>query len=139
METVERVSLLETKEFALLAAHAAAEKKATDVVVLDVAASLVITDYFVIATGSTDRQVRAIADEIEEKLKEVGLRTIGEEGEREAKWILLDFGDIVVHVFQPDEREFYRLERLWNDAAHVALPAEVVNASPEVTAEHHAS
>ncbi len=128
------MSLLETREYALLAAHAAAEKKATDVVVLDVGASLVITDYFVIATGSTDRQVRAIADEIEKQLKEAGLRTIGFEGEREAKWILLDFADIVVHVFQPDEREFYRLERLWSDAERVQLPDEVVNASPGGTA-----
>lgn len=127
------MSLLETREYALLAAHAAAEKKATDVVVLDVGASLVITDYFVIATGSTDRQVKAIADEIEKQLKEAGLRTIGVEGERDAKWILLDYADIVVHVFQPDERDFYRLERLWSDAERVALPDEVVNASPRAT------
>ncbi len=128
--------LLEIKEYALLAAHAAAEKKASDVVVLDVAPSLVITDYFVIASGSTDRQVHAIADEIEMQLKAAGLRAIGREGEREAKWILLDFGDIVVHVFQPDEREFYRLEKLWNDTERLALPEEVANASAEAEPEH---
>jgi len=133
------VILLEIKEYALLAAHAAAEKKASDVVVLDVAPSLVITDYFVIASGATDRQVHAIADEIEAQLKAAGLRAIGREGEREAKWILLDFGDIVVHVFQPDEREFYRLEKLWNDTERLTLPSEITNASPEVEQEHDES
>lgn len=129
----------ETREYALLAAHAAAEKKATDVVVLDVGPLLVITDYFVIASGSTDRQVRAIADEIERVLKEAGLRAIGREGEREATWILLDFSDIVVHVFQPDEREFYRLDKLWSEAERLALPDAVVNASPEPHRENNAS
>jgi len=133
------VILLEIKEYALLAAHAAAEKKASDVVVLDVAPSLVIVDYFVIASGATDRQVHAIADEIEAQLKAAGLRAIGREGEREAKWILLDFGDIVVHVFQPDEREFYRLEKLWNDTERLTLPSEITNASPEVAQEHDES
>lgn len=131
--------LLEIKEYALLAAHAAAEKKASDVVVLDVAPSLVIVDYFVIASGATDRQVHAIADEIEAQLKAAGLRAIGREGEREAKWILLDFGDIVVHVFQPDEREFYRLEKLWNDTERLTLPSEITNASPEAEQEHDES
>jgi ribosome-associated protein len=139
LEIAERVILLEIKEYALLAAHAAAEKKASDVVVLDVAPSLVITDYFVIASGATDRQVHAIADEIEAQLKAAGLRAIGREGEREAKWILLDFGDIVVHVFQPDEREFYRLEKLWNDTERLTLPSEITNASPEVEQEHDES
>lgn len=139
MEIAERVILLEIKEYALLAAHAAAEKKASDVVVLDVAPSLVIVDYFVIASGATDRQVHAIADEIEAQLKAAGLRAIGREGEREAKWILLDFGDIVVHVFQPDEREFYRLEKLWSDTGRLTLPSEITNASPEVEREHDES
>lgn len=131
--------LLETQEWALLAAHAAAEKKATDVIVLDVASTIVITDYFIIASGSTDRQVRAIAEEIEDRLREAGLRAIGREGEREAKWILLDFGDIVAHIFQPDERGFYRLEKLWSDAGRVALPDEVVNASAALETETDAS
>ncbi|TDB39762.1 MAG: ribosome silencing factor [Actinobacteria bacterium] len=131
--------LLEIKEYALLAARAAAEKKASDVVVLDVAPSLVITDYFVIASGATDRQVHAIADEVEAQLKAAGLRAIGREGEREARWILLDFGDIVVHVFQPDEREFYRLEKLWSDTERLTLPDDVVNASPADEREHDES
>lgn len=93
--------------------------------VLDVAELLVITDYFVIATGSNDRQVKVIAEEVEKRLKEAGLSAVGREGEREAVWILLDFGDVVVHVFQPAERDFYRLERLWSSAGHVALPESV--------------
>ncbi len=89
---------------------------------------LVITDYFVIASGSNDRQVHAIADGIERRLREAGLRAVGREGEREGTWILLDFGEIVVHVFQPEEREFYRLEKLWGDVERVELPAEVAAA-----------
>jgi ribosome-associated protein len=105
-----------------MAAEAALEKKADDVVVLDVAETLVITGYFVVATGASDRQVKAIAEEVERVLREhASLKPIGREGEREAKWVLLDFADVVVHVFQPDEREFYRLERLWADAPRVEL------------------
>lgn len=113
----------------MLAAVAAAEKKAEDIVVLDVAGTLVITSYFVIATGRSDRQVRTIADEVEDAVREqAGLKPIGREGAREGRWVLLDFGEVVVHVFQPDEREFYRLEKLWNDAPRVPLP-DAVSAS----------
>jgi ribosome-associated protein len=110
-----------------LAAQAAAEKKATDVLAIDVADTLVVTDYFLIATGANDRQVHAIADAIEGTLRDQGVKPIGREGERELKWVLLDYGDFVVHVFQPQEREFYRLERLWGDTAHLDLPADVAN------------
>lgn len=134
------MSTLEPREYAVLAAEAAAEKKATDVAILDVAATLVITEYFVLATGNTDRQVRTIADEVEAQLKAAGRPAIGREGEREGKWILLDFADVVVHVFQPDERAFYRLEKLWSDAPRVELPAEIANvseqpAAPDATVE----
>jgi len=111
------------------AAAAAAEKKATDVTALYVAETLVVTDYFLIATGSNDRQVHAITDAIEDALREAGVKPIGREGERELKWVLLDYGDFVVHVFQAAERDFYRLEKLWSDAPRLSLPAEVVNAS----------
>ncbi|MCE5203674.1 MAG: ribosome silencing factor [Actinomycetia bacterium] len=121
------MSELEPREVALRAAEAAAEKKASDVIVMNVGPMLVITEYFVIATGSTDRQVKAIAEEIEDRLRDIGIKPVGREGEREARWVLLDFDEIVVHVFQPDEREFYRLERLWSDAARVDLPPEVAN------------
>lgn len=93
-------------------------------VVLDVADTLIITSYFVIATGASDRQVRSIAEQVEDAVREqAGVKPMGREGEREGKWVLLDFGDVVVHVFQPEERDFYRLERLWSDAPHVEIPA----------------
>jgi ribosome-associated protein len=113
-----------------LAAEAASDKKAADVLVLDVASTLVITDFFVIASGGTDRQVKAIADAVEDRLREEGgIKPIGREGERELKWVLLDYGDLVVHVFQPETREFYRLEKLWADAPRVEVPG----IEPEVT------
>lgn len=111
------------------AAAAAADKKATDVVALNVAETLVVTDYFLIATGANDRQVHAIADAVEDALREAGVKPIGREGERELKWVLLDYGDFVVHVFQAAERDFYRLEKLWSDAPRLDLPAEVACAS----------
>lgn len=117
--------MTDIRAWALLAAEAASDKKATDITVLDVAQLLVVTDYFVICTGNTAIQVKAIAEEVEERLhKDAGVKPIGREGFDEAKWILLDFGDLVIHVFQPDEREFYRLEKLWGDAPHLELPSQ---------------
>lgn len=99
------------------AARAADDKKAIDTIVIDVAELLVVTDYFVICTGNTDIQVRAIADEVETRLREShGVKPIGREGVADGRWLLLDYGDLVVHVFTPDERDFYRLEKLWGDA-----------------------
>ncbi|HEX9094457.1 MAG TPA: ribosome silencing factor [Coriobacteriia bacterium] len=126
---------MEIESYARLAAQAAAEKKATDVMVLKVTELLVVTDYFVLATGGTDRQVKVIAEEVEDKLREAGLKPVGREGEREGTWILLDFGDLVVHVFQPSEREFYRLEKLWSDAPRLELPPDVENQSVATVAE----
>jgi ribosome-associated protein len=112
-----------SKELAFLAAEAASDKKAVDIVALDVSELLVVTEYFVIATGRTNVQVRAIADEIEEQVRSKGgEKPIGREGIGEDKWILLDYGDMVVHVFQPAERDFYRLEKLWGDAPRLELP-----------------
>lgn len=126
--------MLEPKELAVLAATAAAEKKATDIVVLDVGETLVITNFFVVATGGTARQVSAIIDEVEATLKAAGARVLGREGERGGTWVLLDYGDIVVHVFQPEEREFYRLEKLWSDVGRVEIP-ESVGALPQASKE----
>ena len=110
-------------ELAQLAMSAASDKKAEDIVGLDVSQLLVVTEYFVIATGRTNIQVRAIADEIEEQLRAIAHeRPIGREGAGEDKWVLLDYGDVVVHVFQPTEREFYRLEKLWGDAPRLEMP-----------------
>lgn len=114
--------MLEPRELAVLAATAAADKKATDIVVLDVGETLVITNFFVVATGGTARQVSAIIDEVDVTLKAAGARVLGREGEAEGTWVLLDYGDVVVHVFQPEEREFYRLEKLWSDAGRVEIP-----------------
>lgn len=121
--------LIEIEELVRKAAEAAAEKKAADVVALKVADLLVVTDYFLLATGSSDRQVSVIADQVEEVMREAGVKPVGREGERENTWVLLDFGDFVVHVFQPQEREFYRLEKLWSDAPRLELPPEVANPS----------
>lgn len=118
--------MISSSEIATLAASAASDKKAVDIIALDVAELLVVTDYFVICTGGTDIQVRAIADEVENQLREkAGVKPIGREGVAEGKWILLDFADVVVHVFQSEEREFYRLEKLWGDAPRLALSADI--------------
>lgn len=93
-----------------------------------------MTDYFVICTGRNDRQVRTIAEEVTHELKQAGLPPIGVEGAEEGKWVLIDFADVVVHVFQPEERDFYRLEKLWSDAPRLSLPAEVVNATSKPVA-----
>ena len=102
-------------ELALAAAQAAADKKAQDIVVIDVAEQLYITDAFVIASASNDRQVKSIVDEVEEKLRLIGAKPIRREGERQGRWVLLDYIDIVIHVQHAEEREFYALDRLWKD------------------------
>ena len=112
----------DSRSWALIAARAADGKKATDIVVQEVREALVITDYFVIATGANNRQVDAITEAIEEALrKEAGIKPIGREGVDEQTWVLLDYGDLVIHVFQPELREFYRLEALWNDVPLIDL------------------
>jgi ribosome-associated protein len=108
-----------SKDLAIAAARAAASKQARDVVVLDVRELIVITDFFVIASGSSDRQVRTMADEVERILRERGLKPVRREGEREGRWILLDFVEFVAHLFHDEEREYYGLERLWSDAPSV--------------------
>lgn len=115
-----------SSEWALIAARAASDKRASDIVAIDVGELLVVTDYFVICTGNTDIQVRAIADEVEDRLREEGgIKPIGREGVSEGRWVLLDFGDLVIHIFQPEERDFYRLENLWSDAPRLELPEDV--------------
>jgi ribosome-associated protein len=108
-----------SRDLVVAAARAAASKQARDVVVLDVRELIVITDYFLIASGTSDRQVRTIAEEIEKSVREKGLKPVRREGEREGHWALLDFVDFVAHVFLDSDREFYDLERLWLDAPTV--------------------
>ena len=100
---------------AKVAAQAAADKLATDVLLVDVSDRLAITDIFVIATGSNDRQVSAIVDEVEDKMRLAGVKPVRREGERDGRWVLLDFLDVVVHVQHSEERVFYALDRLWKD------------------------
>ncbi|TIC79756.1 ribosome silencing factor [Nocardioides sp. GY 10113] len=107
------------------AALAAADKLGTDVVAFDVSEQLAITDAFLLVSGANDRQVNAIVDEVEDKLREVGAKPIRREGARDGRWVLLDYGDIVVHVQHTEERQFYALERLWRDCPTIELPAEV--------------
>jgi ribosome-associated protein len=111
----------EAIDMAGVAARAAAGKLAEDVVVIDVSGQLVITDCFVIASGSNDRQVNAIVDEVEEKMREAGYKPARREGTREGRWTLLDYVDIVVHIQHQDERNFYALDRLWRDCPIVPV------------------
>jgi ribosome-associated protein len=107
------------------AAKAASDKLADDIIAFDVSEQLVITDAFVICSASNDRQVRAIVDEIEDRLRDIGAKPIRREGEREGRWVLLDYGDIVVHVQHSEERVFYALERIWRDCPAIVLPESV--------------
>ncbi|MCV7062116.1 ribosome silencing factor [Mycolicibacterium vaccae] len=116
----------EAIEMATIAAKAAAAKLAEDVVVIDVSGQLVITDCFVIASGANDRQVNAIVDEVEEKMRRAGYKPARREGTREGRWTLLDYIDIVVHVQHEDERNFYALDRLWRDCPIIAVDLEDV-------------
>ncbi|TCP54849.1 ribosome-associated protein [Tamaricihabitans halophyticus] len=108
------------------AAAAAAAKLATDVVLLDVSDQLVITDCFVIASAPNERQVGAIVDNVEEKLRAAGHKPVRREGAREGRWVLLDFVDVVIHVQHAEERSFYQLERLWKDCPRIEFDAEAV-------------
>jgi ribosome-associated protein len=111
----------ESRELARAAAVAAADKLATDILALDVSEVVAITDVFVLCTGGNERQVRAIVDSIEEKLSGLKAKPLRREGEREGRWVLLDYGDIVVHVQLAEERIHYALERLWRDCPLVEL------------------
>jgi ribosome-associated protein len=109
----------EARTLALTAAQAAADKLATDVVLIDVSDRLAITDVFVVATGNNERQVEAIVDAVEERLRLAGAKPIRREGQRDGRWVLLDYGEIVVHVQHSEERLFYSLERLWKDCPFI--------------------
>lgn len=120
---------------ATVAAQAAAAKLADDVVVIDVSGQLVITDCFVIASAANERQVNAIVDEVEEKLRDAGHKPARREGTREGRWTLLDYVDIVVHIQHEDEREFYSLDRLWRDCPTVPVDLDAAEGdAPEHTA-----
>jgi ribosome-associated protein len=103
------------------AAQAAADKLATDIVAIDVSQYLVITDVFLLCTAANDRQVRSVVDAIEERLAREGEKPLRREGEKESRWVLLDYGDVVIHVQIAEERIHYALERLWKDCPAVPL------------------
>ncbi|MDQ1084096.1 MULTISPECIES: ribosome silencing factor [Microbacterium] len=109
------------KEMAQIAALAADAKGGDDLIALDVSEPLPLVDVFLLVTGRNERNVAAIADEVEEKLLEAGHKRLRREGRQESRWVLLDFGDLVVHVFHEEERVYYGLERLWKDCPVVPL------------------
>lgn len=112
----------EVRERALLCVKFALEKKAYDLVLMDVGAYTSLADYFLICTGRSDTQVQAIAQGIEENLGRAGMRPLSVEGFARGQWVIVDYGDIVVHIFYDPVREFYDLERLWTRAPRVTLP-----------------
>jgi ribosome-associated protein len=122
-------------ELTEIAALAAAEKLAQDIVAYDVSEQLAITDAFLLCSGANDRQVRSIIDEVELKMKQAGASVVRREGEREGRWVLLDFMDVVVHVQNAEERTFYSLERIWKDCPRIKLPEAVLAGNPATTGE----
>ena len=126
--TSKETQAAELDEPILMALAAAAEKKALNVVVLDLREIASFTDFFVIASGTNERQVQAISDEIVETLKKAGTPVTRVEGYKTAEWILLDYGDFVIHIFNEKARAFYDLERLWRESKRVELPPEYSSA-----------
>lgn len=120
----------EALEMAAVAARAADEKLATNISVIDVSGQLVITDCFVIASAETERQVGAVLDEIEDKLREAGHKPLRREGTREGRWALLDYNELVVHIQHVDERDYYSLDRLWKDCPLVEIDGVEASGRP---------
>jgi len=118
---------LDSRKRALLCTNASLEKKAKDLVILKVKEISAFADYFIICSGSSDRQVRAIADAIQENLKLAGILPLGIEGEAAGQWILMDYDDVIIHIFLETVRTFYDLERLWSEAPRMAVPDETVS------------
>jgi ribosome-associated protein len=114
-------------ELVRAAAEAASDKLAENIIAFDVSEQLVITDAFLLCSASNDRQVRAIVDAVEDKLRLSGAKPVRREGERDGRWVLLDYGEIVVHVQHDEERSFYALERLWRDCPLIELPETVTS------------
>jgi ribosome-associated protein len=133
----------EARETALIAAQAAADKLATDVSIVDVSDRLAITDAFVLTSAPNERQVQSIVDEVEERLREHGVKPVRREGVAEGRWVLLDFVDVVVHVQHAEERAYYALERLWKDCPVIpftdrAVPARATAAAAADTSDETA-
>jgi ribosome-associated protein len=112
--------LLNGREVAISAARAAAEKKASDIRILDLRGIFPVADYFVICSGRNVPQISAIAQEIQDRLGKLGCKFLRRQGTPESEWVLLDYGDVVVHIFSGEARQFYALERLWGDAREIS-------------------
>jgi ribosome-associated protein len=118
-----------------VAAQAAADKLATQIIAFDVSELIAITDAFLLVSGKNEPQVNAIVDAVEDKLREAGAKPIRREGRRDGRWVLIDYGDIVVHVQHEEERQFYALERLWRDCPVIELPADLHGPAAPVAPE----
>ncbi len=114
-------------ELVVIAAQAASDKLAQNIIAFDVSEQLVITDAFVLCSAPNDRQVKSIVDEVEDRLRAVGAKPIRREGERDGRWVLIDYGEIVVHVQHEEERTYYSLERIWRDCPTIPLPDSVTS------------
>jgi ribosome-associated protein len=117
-------------ELAIAAARAASDIKAEEIIALDVSEQLVLTDVFLIASGTNERQVGAIVDAVEEALFKLGAKPVRREGKSAGRWVLVDFGDVVVHVQHSEDRVYYALERLWKDCPVIELPADARGTEP---------
>lgn len=113
------------------AAQAASDKLATNILAFDVSDQLVITDAFLLCSAANDRQVKSIVDAVEDSLREIGAKPVRREGERDGRWVLIDYADIVVHVQHEEERAYYALERLWRDCPVIGLPEAVTSGRGE--------
>lgn len=116
----------DSRQRALLCLNASLEKKASDVVLLNVKEISAFADYFIICSGASDRQVRAIAEAIRENLKKAHILPLGVEGEAAGQWILMDYADVIIHIFLDSVRTFYDLERLWSEAPRMAVPDDTL-------------
>jgi ribosome-associated protein len=112
---------LESKDKALEAARAALDKKAKDILILDLNSLTTIAEYFVICSGESTTQVKAITELIKEKFDEAGIKPLGIEGLNYSHWVLMDYGDVIIHIFEEETRTFYELEKLWIDAGRVQI------------------
>jgi ribosome-associated protein len=126
---------LRAVELTEIAALAAAEKLASDIVAYDVSEQLAITDVFLLCSGANDRQVSSIIDEVELRLKQAGATLVRREGEHEGRWVLLDYNDIVVHVQNKEEHAFYALDRIWKDCPVIPLPEAATIGNPATSGE----
>ena len=125
---------MDPQQTAILCARFLAGKIGQDIVALDIRGLIDFADFFVLCTGMNDRQIRSMTEELDREIKQHGVRKLGIEGKTEAKWVLFDLGDVIVHVFSAESRGFYDLEMLWGDAPRVAWEAPVA-ASPQPTSE----